>query len=409
MIVLQIGQCGIQVGQSLFESLLSENVASDYVHYPFSLLSQIAIDTERKVWNKRSRLSNSTLFDPFYLDHGSSGRGNNWAHGYYDDSKIDEIMESYRKLVESSYSYDGCMLIHSLAGGTGSGLGSRLTQEIRETYGKNTIMTASFSPFITGETALQNYNSLLSLSVLQRNVDLIGFFPNDSLLASVTKHQSIKSHSDKIRKIHIETLNEYAVNCLLGQILPITPLADPTINLQRFNTLDFIYEMTPSPLHKFCLFASSNVSTNHQMDSWDDTLSNLLRNIPPEPNFIPSSVSSKLVLRGVIGLDVNKRLDQLTSRWQQRIGQSFIPSTNPNIVFSQLYGLNVKDCKRTAETCFNSNLILKYLSPIYDKSQSMYNQKAYLHWYNRYCTNDVSELFDDAFETVADVLTSYDL
>lgn len=55
----------------------------------------------------------------------SSGRGNNWAFGFFDEDGIQEIMESFRKIVEANYKYEGALILHSLAGGTGSGLGSR--------------------------------------------------------------------------------------------------------------------------------------------------------------------------------------------------------------------------------------------------------------------------------------------
>jgi hypothetical protein len=39
-----------------------------------------------------------------------------------------------RRAAESADSYDGCLLLHSLSGGTGSGLGTRLVEELRERY-----------------------------------------------------------------------------------------------------------------------------------------------------------------------------------------------------------------------------------------------------------------------------------
>jgi Tubulin/FtsZ family, GTPase domain len=89
------------------------------------LLDQLIIDTERKVWRKQSRKS-KTIFPATYLDQGSVGRGNNWAYGFSDDQGVEGIMDSYRKMTEKLCKYDGVMLFHSLAGGTGSGLGSRL-------------------------------------------------------------------------------------------------------------------------------------------------------------------------------------------------------------------------------------------------------------------------------------------
>jgi hypothetical protein len=45
-------------------------------------------------------------------------------------------------------------MTHSLAGGTGSGLGSRLLEEYRDTFGKSYLMTVSIWPNMIGETPL---------------------------------------------------------------------------------------------------------------------------------------------------------------------------------------------------------------------------------------------------------------
>lgn len=197
-----------------------------------------------------------------YIDHGSTGRGNNWAHGFYDDEIVGEILESYRKIVEASYQYDGCMLLHSLAGGTGSGLGSRIALELRDNYPKGALLTSSFAPFSSGETAVQNYNGLLSLSVLQKHADFVGFFSNDLLLKNATRNVQLSGHKSKCDSIPLELLNEYAANCILGTVLPITHIANQNNRkkgngLTRFNPLDFIYDLAPNPQHKFGMFATS--------------------------------------------------------------------------------------------------------------------------------------------------------
>ncbi len=51
--------------------------------------------------------------------------------------------------------FRGTLLFHSLAGGTGSGLGSRLIECYRDYFGKSAVlMTASVWPAQSGETPL---------------------------------------------------------------------------------------------------------------------------------------------------------------------------------------------------------------------------------------------------------------
>ena len=55
-----------------------------------------------------------------------SGAGNNWAHGHFEyGGRYREILyEKIRKEVERCDSLQSFFLIHSIGGGTGSGLGS---------------------------------------------------------------------------------------------------------------------------------------------------------------------------------------------------------------------------------------------------------------------------------------------
>lgn len=44
----------------------------------------------------------------------------------------------------------------------------RLLEDIRDFYPKNFILSCPVMPFESGETALQNYNALMSLTWMQR-------------------------------------------------------------------------------------------------------------------------------------------------------------------------------------------------------------------------------------------------
>ena len=55
------------------------------------------------------------------------GAGNNWSNGYSQAEKVqEEMLDMIDREAEGSDSLEGFVLIHSIAGGTGSGLGSYL-------------------------------------------------------------------------------------------------------------------------------------------------------------------------------------------------------------------------------------------------------------------------------------------
>ena len=81
-------------------------------------------------------------------------------------------MELLRKKAERADYYQGTLLFHSLAGGTGSGLGSRLIEAYRDYFGYSSqLVSVSVWPSMAGETPLQQYNTCLSLATLQQNAD----------------------------------------------------------------------------------------------------------------------------------------------------------------------------------------------------------------------------------------------
>ena len=87
--------------------------------------------------------------------------------GSNDPMLFESVMEMLRLKAESADYYHGTLLFHSLAGGTGSGLGSRLIESYREYFGRSThLMTVSIWPSMAGETPLQQYNTCLSLATL---------------------------------------------------------------------------------------------------------------------------------------------------------------------------------------------------------------------------------------------------
>lgn len=73
----------------------------------------------------------------FFSDvKAQGGAGNNWAKGYYTEGAelIDPILDIARGQAERSDSLQGFQVLHSLGGGTGSGLGALLLSKIREEY-----------------------------------------------------------------------------------------------------------------------------------------------------------------------------------------------------------------------------------------------------------------------------------
>jgi len=107
------------------------------------------------------------LFAEKSIVYTQNGRGNNWALGYSatykemhkfneeeDTTLHQRAMEALRHEAEKADFFLGTVITHSLAGGTGSGLGSRLLDDYRDTFDKAYLMTVSVWPSLHGETPL---------------------------------------------------------------------------------------------------------------------------------------------------------------------------------------------------------------------------------------------------------------
>lgn len=81
------------------------------------------------------------------------------------------------------------LLTHSLGGGTGAGLGSRLLEACRDEFPKWTLLSAVVAPFACGDTPLQHYNTALALASCQEVSDAVLLFNNDDLVARAKAKQ----------------------------------------------------------------------------------------------------------------------------------------------------------------------------------------------------------------------------
>jgi tubulin gamma len=206
IITLQVGQCGNQIGSEFWRQLCAEHgiqhngilaehaqngsdrkdvffYQADDDHYiPRSLL----IDLEPRVIHGIQRGSMARLFNPenIFIHPEGGGAGNNWAAGYeLGDEVQDKVFEMMDREAENSDSLEGFVLTHSIAGGTGSGMGSYLLEHINDRFPKKLVQTYSVFPnnADAGDVVVQPYNSLLTMKYLTKYADCVVVLDNTAL------------------------------------------------------------------------------------------------------------------------------------------------------------------------------------------------------------------------------------
>jgi len=147
----------------------------------------------------------ANLYNPenIFVSKDGGGAGNNWAQGYSAGERIyEEVMEMVDREAEGSDSLEvhrhqllhlqlssshtcllqGFMLMHSIAGGTGSGLGSFILERLNDKFPKKLIQTYSVFPNAQeGDVVVQPYNSVLTLKRLINHADSVVVLDNGAL------------------------------------------------------------------------------------------------------------------------------------------------------------------------------------------------------------------------------------
>ncbi|KAG5490654.1 hypothetical protein JKF63_00776 [Porcisia hertigi] len=112
------------------------------------------------------------------------GSGNNWAFGYHQQgqSRRDAIVECLRRESEQhGTAVSTFHVLHSIAGGTGSGVSCLVAEEIKTMFPRTTLLHSVVWPFRCGEVVTQWYNVLMAASTLRDLADGIFIASNDAI------------------------------------------------------------------------------------------------------------------------------------------------------------------------------------------------------------------------------------
>ncbi|WPK26927.1 hypothetical protein PUMCH_004295 [Australozyma saopauloensis] len=145
----------------------------------------ILIDLEPSVIGKA--MSAMPMFNSrnVHLSENGAGAANNWQRGHaYASQHEEELMNLIDRELDKCDNLSTFQLFHSVAGGTGSGVGSYLLELLDDRYGsKKLITTYSIFPSNekTSDVVVQPYNTVLTLRRLIDHSNATFVFDNDSL------------------------------------------------------------------------------------------------------------------------------------------------------------------------------------------------------------------------------------
>ncbi|XP_058854109.1 tubulin delta chain-like isoform X5 [Acipenser ruthenus] len=400
IVTVQLGQCGNQIGQELF-NVISNDSHSSRGQCPkteseaYSICSQerffsegqngaasaraVLVDMEPKVISHTiSTAAKSGRWK--YGDQSSfcqkQGSGNNWANGFcvHGPRHEEDIMDLVRREVEKCDRLGGFFNMMSMAGGTGSGMGTYITQCLRDTYPHSFILNQVTWPYGTGEVIVQNYNSVLTLSHLYQSSDAILVQENDTV-------HKICAQLMNIKQISFKDVNKVIAHQLGSVLQPAYTEGASEYNRNPLGEL--MKSMVCHPEYKLLGLRNipqmSETSLAYSVFTWPGLLKHLRQMLianakMEEGGFMDPALYTSWLPPGVA-----------SSTW--RTPMSF------------------NRYEKSATLVSNSQFLLKPLDGIVGKAWNMFASRAYVHQYTQFGISE--EDFLDSFTALEQVIASY--
>ncbi|XP_064196062.1 tubulin epsilon chain [Anguilla rostrata] len=425
-VVVQVGQCGNQVGCRFWDLALREHAhvnkkgiydealssffrnvdtrknngeGSDIAGGKIRCLKAraVLIDMEEGVVNEILQGPLRDVFDSTQLITDVSGSGNNWAVGHkvYGSAYREQIVERLRKAAEHCDCLQCFFLIHSMGGGTGSGLGSCVLNLLEDEFPEVCRFVTAVYPSAEDDVITSPYNSVLAMRELTEHADCVLPVENQSLVDIVNKikHMAntgkpgsvIKKDSTLISgqggvsksEKPFDAMNNIVANLLLNLTSSARfegslnmDLNEITMNLVPFPRLHYLV----SSLTPLYTLADVNVPTRRLDQMFTDAFSKdhqLIRADPKHSLYLACA----LMVRGNVQVsDLRRNIERLKPSlpfisWNQEGWKTGLCSVPPVGHSHSLLAL-------ANNTCVRPTFI-----DLRDRFTRLYKKKAHLHHY----------------------------
>lgn len=308
IITLQLGQCGNQIGFEFWKRLCLEHgispngVLEDFAtdgldrkdvffyqadddHY---IPRAVLLDLEPRVIHTIMSSPYAKLYNPenVYLSKHGGGAGNNWASGYSQGEKLqEEVFDIIDREADGSDSLEGFVLCHSIAGGTGSGMGSYIMERLSDRFPKKLIQTYSVFPNQDeiSDVVVQPYNSLLTLRRLTSCADCVVVLDNTALNRIATD------------RLHIQNPSFTQINTLVSTIMSVSTTTLRYPSYMNNNLIGLTAPLIPTPQLHFLMTGYTPLTTDNDqtMNIRKTTVLDVMRRLLQPKNMMVSTGPDK--------------------------------------------------------------------------------------------------------------------
>eukprot|EP00013_Stygamoeba_regulata_P026599 CAMPEP_0177645766 /NCGR_PEP_ID=MMETSP0447-20121125/9423_1 /TAXON_ID=0 /ORGANISM="Stygamoeba regulata, Strain BSH-02190019" /LENGTH=463 /DNA_ID=CAMNT_0019148269 /DNA_START=139 /DNA_END=1530 /DNA_ORIENTATION=- len=419
IINVSVGQAGNQVGACFWQQICDEHgfdengmyvgdhanqlerasvyftEASAGKYVPRSVMVDLEPGTSDVI--KASHLGN--LFRPDNFVFSQSGAGNNWAKGHYTEGAelVDSVLDVVRRQAEDCDVMQGFQLIHSLGGGTGSGMGTLILSKLREEYPDRMLSTFSILPSPkVSDTVVEPYNATLSVHQLVENADEVFCIDNEALYNICHRTLKLKTPTYNDLNHLVSQVMSGITSCLRfpGQLN--SDLRKLAVNLIPFPRLHFFMcGFAPLTARKELTYRSLSVGELSQQIF--DPQNMMVAADPRQGRYLTASA----IFRGKMS---TKEVDDQMQKAQTKNANLFVDWI-PNNIKSSVCNIPPKGLKMSATFIANSTAIQHTFIRIGNQFQSMFRRKAFLHWYTGEGMDEME--FTEAEANMNDLVNEY--
>lgn len=362
-----------------------------------------------------------------HLSEQGNGAANNWQNGYnYGTQHQEELISLIDREVDKCDNLANFQLMHSVAGGTGSGVGSLLLELLNDRYGSKKL-TNTFLVFPsnekTSDVVVQPYNTILTLKRLIDYSDGTFVFDNDSLnlLENLGPWGGAKRHTSPGFNSSAAFQGANKLIAFVSASIS-NPLRFPGYMYSSYESI--LSTLIPTPDLKFLstAIAPSNPSrSSHALNEYDMTLEMLDDRY--KLNRVREPVQYLAVMNYLIGNNLSlAEIRKGALRAQLRV--KFVPWTllAIHLVYgraSPFVGAGLRDidgqqdAKRSLAgvQVSNNTSVAHVLSKIVRQYDLLAKRSAYINFYTE--SNDAGEIlrvleeFGECREAVAHVIDEY--
>ncbi|KAI9095189.1 beta tubulin [Phlyctochytrium arcticum] len=419
IIAIQTGQCGNQIGSQFWEVISQEHgidpngqyvgtndnqierisVYYNEVHGGRYVPRSVLVDLEPGTMDSVRGGPYGGLFRPDNFVFGQSGAGNNWAKGYYTEGAelVDSVLEVVRREAEGCDSLQGFQLMHSLGGGTGSGLGSLLVTKVREEYPDRMLATFSIVPSPkVSDTVVEPYNATLSLHQLMESSDLSFCVDNEALYDICQRTLKVASPSYADLNHLVSVVISGITTCFRfpGQLN--ADLRKLAVNMVPFPRLHFfIVGFAPLTAHGSQAYRTMNVA---ELAKQLFEPKNMMAACDPRHG---RYLTVSTIFRGRVS---TKEVEEQMYQIQNRNSSQFVEWI-PNNIKTALCDVPPPGMKMSATFIGNTTSIHELFKRIQVQFSAMFRRRAYLHWYTAEGMDEME--FTEAESNMADLISEY--